>query len=93
MGYTLPPGDWYQAFTSYAACPGPIYAMPGAPGMINFGTTTIAGVTDGTSNSMMFAETSISWWSNVTAIRMSNHRWVLEDSAVDAEYAPQGVQI
>ena len=62
--YIVPPGTWYQSLTNYAACPGPFYPFPGALGMINYGTTTIAGVTDGTSNSMMFTENAIGWWYN-----------------------------
>ena len=66
---SLPPGNWLQYFSSYAGCAGTwdfgyITAYPQAEfamynGVIyNDSSTTVASVTDGTSNTMMFGEHS-----------------------------------
>jgi prepilin-type N-terminal cleavage/methylation domain-containing protein/prepilin-type processing-associated H-X9-DG protein len=66
LGYPapLPPGTWYQAQTSYAHVDGcdEEGVPPAASGIIyRKGITTIAGVTDGTSNTMLFSERAIGW--------------------------------
>jgi prepilin-type N-terminal cleavage/methylation domain-containing protein/prepilin-type processing-associated H-X9-DG protein len=61
--YVLPPGTWFQAQTSYSCMTGPIvHLATGALGIIyDLGTTKIAAVTDGTSNTMLFTETAVGW--------------------------------
>ncbi len=62
-GYTLPPGTWSQTLTSYEPVVGPIaYFRPGAMGItFDEGITRIAGVTDGTSNTMLYSEITNGW--------------------------------
>ena len=74
--YNVPPGTWYQRWTSYGAVVGPVYedvqggiftsaqARSAGDGMF-FGITypqshtTIAAVTDGTSNTLLYSEKSV----------------------------------
>jgi prepilin-type N-terminal cleavage/methylation domain-containing protein/prepilin-type processing-associated H-X9-DG protein len=61
-GYTLPPGPWYQTTTSYRVSGGPLNSNV-ALGIIdqNGNPITLASVTDGTSNTMIFSESTASW--------------------------------
>jgi prepilin-type processing-associated H-X9-DG protein len=58
MSYILPPGHWYQRTTSYRGSGGAFF-LPGSFGM-GFGVR-LASITDGTSNTMLFSETTSSW--------------------------------
>jgi prepilin-type N-terminal cleavage/methylation domain-containing protein/prepilin-type processing-associated H-X9-DG protein len=88
--YVLPPGTWYQSQTSYGCMTGPIvHIATGAMGIIyDLGTTKIAGVTDGTSNSMLFSETALGWVpSSVVQANLIYNIWN-KAATTDSEYAP-----
>jgi prepilin-type N-terminal cleavage/methylation domain-containing protein/prepilin-type processing-associated H-X9-DG protein len=89
-GYTLPPGTWYQTLTSYEPVVGVIaFFRPGATGItFNEGITPIAGVTDGTSNTMLYSEITNGWLT--TAIVQAWDMYFLWNdlTLIDAERAP-----
>jgi prepilin-type N-terminal cleavage/methylation domain-containing protein/prepilin-type processing-associated H-X9-DG protein len=88
--YVLPPGTWYQAQTNYSPMSGPVaHLAPGAMGIIyDLGVTTIAGVTDGTSNTMLFNEVSVGWVpQSMVNPYLCYQIWNFED-LTDSEYAP-----
>jgi prepilin-type N-terminal cleavage/methylation domain-containing protein/prepilin-type processing-associated H-X9-DG protein len=63
-GFTLPPGSWFQKTTSYRASSGLLldraWVQTGV--IVSDGTTVrIAGVTDGTSNTMLISESTSAW--------------------------------
>jgi prepilin-type N-terminal cleavage/methylation domain-containing protein/prepilin-type processing-associated H-X9-DG protein len=84
FGYTLPPGNWNQTQTSYGGMAGlATDTGPTATGLIRRHTmTTIASVTDGVSNTMLFTEMSFAWLppSVVTSDTLYN-LWNLEAEA------------
>ena len=62
-GYTLPPGHWFQHTTNYRGCTGIFnnyYENRGTLGITNQ-LVRLASITDGTSNTMLFAEVTSSW--------------------------------
>jgi len=88
--YVLPPGSWYQTQTSYGCMTGPIvHLATGALGIIyDIGTTKIASVTDGTSNTMLFSETALGWVpQNVISANLIYNIWN-KAATTDSEYAP-----
>jgi prepilin-type N-terminal cleavage/methylation domain-containing protein/prepilin-type processing-associated H-X9-DG protein len=88
--YVLPPGTWYQAQTNYAWMAGPVaHIAPGAMGIIfDNGITRIAGVTDGTSNTILFDEVAAGWLpQSAIASYLIYNLWNEEDTT-DSEYAP-----
>jgi prepilin-type N-terminal cleavage/methylation domain-containing protein/prepilin-type processing-associated H-X9-DG protein len=88
--YVLPPGTWFQAQTSYSWMSGPIvHIAPGAMGIIfDNGVSTIASVTDGTSNTILFDECAVGWIpESVAQANLIFNLWNFEDTT-DSEYAP-----
>jgi prepilin-type N-terminal cleavage/methylation domain-containing protein/prepilin-type processing-associated H-X9-DG protein len=94
LGYfQLPPGNWNQYQASYGGVMGPVAIFaPGALGMIfELGTVTIAGVTDGTSNTMLLAEKAVGWIPAAyqPSTGFSANMWnKCEAMHVDSQYAP-----
>jgi prepilin-type N-terminal cleavage/methylation domain-containing protein/prepilin-type processing-associated H-X9-DG protein len=88
--YVLPPGTWYQSQTNYSCMTGPIaHINPGAMGIIfDGGVTRVAGVTDGTSNTMIITEVATGWIPpSMLTSRLGYNLWNFEDTC-DSEYAP-----
>jgi prepilin-type N-terminal cleavage/methylation domain-containing protein/prepilin-type processing-associated H-X9-DG protein len=61
-GYALPPGQWYQRYTNYRGCVGPVNS-DNPFGVLNWNfpcpMTRLASITDGTSDTMLFSESQI----------------------------------
>jgi len=89
-GYTLPPGTWYQTLTSYEPVVGVIaFFRPGATGItFNEGITTIAGITDGTSNTMLCSEITNGWLTPAIVQAWDMYFLWNDLTLIDAEYAP-----
>jgi prepilin-type N-terminal cleavage/methylation domain-containing protein/prepilin-type processing-associated H-X9-DG protein len=89
-GYTLPPGTWYQTLTSYEPVVGPIaFFRPGAMGItFNEGITRIAGVTDGTSNTMLYSEITNGWLTPAIVQAWDMYFLWNDLTLIDAQYAP-----
>jgi prepilin-type processing-associated H-X9-DG protein len=88
LGYAMPPGTWYQQMRSYANVFGPICDLGGgAMGVIKSDgmVTRIAGITDGTSNTLLFTEVAIG---SVPQSTGDYNEWNLRDTEVDSQYAP-----
>jgi prepilin-type N-terminal cleavage/methylation domain-containing protein/prepilin-type processing-associated H-X9-DG protein len=69
-GYTtLPPGTWYARTTNYRGSGGPFRGNAQPFGVItwNGNNITVASVTDGTSNTFMYSESTSSWISSANA--------------------------
>ncbi|WP_165234832.1 DUF1559 domain-containing protein [Aquisphaera insulae] len=67
-GYVLPPGSWRQTGRSYAGSGGP-FGFLGIQGMFNplRKLVSVAMVTDGTSNTMMYSEITSGSWIDASA--------------------------
>ena len=91
FGYKLPPGTWNAAQGSYGAVFGiNMNITPGAMGITYDygGVTTIAGITDGTSNTMLMSETTTVWMSpSMIQTWLLYGIWSKKD-LLDAAYAP-----
>jgi prepilin-type N-terminal cleavage/methylation domain-containing protein/prepilin-type processing-associated H-X9-DG protein len=89
-GYTLPPGTWSQTLTSYEPVVGLIaYFPPGAMGItFDQGITRIAGVTDGTSNTMLYSEITNGWLTPAIVQAWDMYFLWNDLTLIDAEYAP-----
>jgi prepilin-type N-terminal cleavage/methylation domain-containing protein/prepilin-type processing-associated H-X9-DG protein len=64
MGYNVPPGNWYQYTTNYRGSTGPFVLLAQPVGIIETHgspTVRVASVTDGTSNTMIFSESTDAW--------------------------------
>ncbi len=93
FGYVLPPGNWNQTQKSYANVFGPICQFGGgALGTIKSDgkVTTIAAVTDGTSNTLLFTELSRGYVpTSIIQSQAVYYPWNLgKNDEVDTEYAP-----
>ncbi len=89
-GYVLPPGTWYQAQSNYQPVAGPlVFVAPGAMGIIyDQAITTISGVTDGTSNTMLLTEATNAYLpQSAVANNLFYMRWNAT-GIVDTQYAP-----
>ncbi|MDR3636881.1 MAG: DUF1559 domain-containing protein [Isosphaeraceae bacterium] len=91
--YALPPGTWYQSQTSYSpvwSCNGAV-APPGETGVIQSLTGgTLAGVTDGASNTALLSEVALGWMPPSTFVSEEAYRpwnWAGEDW-IDFQYPP-----
>jgi prepilin-type N-terminal cleavage/methylation domain-containing protein/prepilin-type processing-associated H-X9-DG protein len=71
-GYTLPPGTWYARTTNYRGSGGPFRGNTRPFGVTTWSGSniTIASVTDGTSNTFMYSESTSSWISPASASNM-----------------------
>jgi prepilin-type N-terminal cleavage/methylation domain-containing protein/prepilin-type processing-associated H-X9-DG protein len=89
-GYTLPPGTWSQTLTSYEPVVGVIaYFRPGAMGItFDEGITRIAGVTDGTSNTMLYSEITNGWLTSAIVQTWDMYFLWNDLTLIDAEFAP-----
>ncbi len=88
--YVLPPGTWYQTLTSYGPMSGPvIHLATGAMGIIyDNAVTKISGVTDGTSNTMLFSEAATGWVPpGLIQSELVYNLWNKGDT-LDSTYAP-----
>jgi prepilin-type N-terminal cleavage/methylation domain-containing protein/prepilin-type processing-associated H-X9-DG protein len=88
--YVVPPGTWYQALGNYQPVAGPIvHVATGATGIIyDMAVTKIAGITDGTSNTMLFTETTTAWVPPaLVSANLMYIKWN-DVSTVDSQYAP-----
>ena len=93
LTYVLPTGTWYQAQSSYSTVWGcnDTFAPPGETGIItNQGITKASGITDGTSNTMLFSEVAQGWLpSSVVQTDEAYRPWNLGGwQWIDAEFAP-----
>jgi prepilin-type N-terminal cleavage/methylation domain-containing protein/prepilin-type processing-associated H-X9-DG protein len=72
---TLPSGNWYQRTTSYRSMEGPSVATKAMGVILGGGNlapmVTIASITDGTSNTMSFTESTSAWVSSAAAAQPS----------------------
>jgi prepilin-type N-terminal cleavage/methylation domain-containing protein/prepilin-type processing-associated H-X9-DG protein len=93
LGYALPPGTWYQTQSNYSAvwsCNGAL-APPGETGVIiDMGVTNVAGISDGTSNTLLLSEVAVGWLAPSIAQNDQAYRpWNLGGwQWIDAQYAP-----
>jgi prepilin-type N-terminal cleavage/methylation domain-containing protein/prepilin-type processing-associated H-X9-DG protein len=91
-GYLLPPGSWLQHTTSYRGSSGPFLMANNPFGVINYTPSipmvTYASITDGTSNTMSFTESTHAWISQIgtdaSLSLIEEPGWNIEGYSVDA---------
>ena len=107
LGYfSLPPGKWYQRTTSYRGSCGVVSAYSANPyGIVGAGPNslgapitppmvTMAAITDGTSNTMIFTESTTAWVSKsgpyAGYLDVQRPAWNISggQSVADAQWAP-----